>query len=159
MVLPEVAFQVEPMTVDDLPMVLTIERSCHAFPWRANILQECLEAGHVCHVVKQQQQLLAFGIMSIGAQECHILNLCVRKDARRQGLGAAILINLLHAARQQSAGTAFLEVRRSNRVACSLYRKIGFNEIGVRRRYYASARGREDAIIMAKELRLDSRTA
>jgi len=146
--------RVETMTADDLPVVLTIERSCHIFPWRAQVLLDCLHMGHVCHVLKRHQQLLAYGIMSIGADECHILNLCVRKDCQGQGLGAAMLIDLLRTARAESVHTAFLEVRRSNKTAQGLYTKTGFNEIGVRRRYYATAKGREDAIVLAKELSL-----
>ncbi|HED15149.1 MAG TPA: ribosomal-protein-alanine N-acetyltransferase [Gammaproteobacteria bacterium] len=144
--------RLEGMSVEDLPAVLTIERSCHAFPWRARVLLDCLNIGHVCHVLKREQWLLAYGIMSIGADECHILNLCVRKEVQGQGLGMAMLIDLLQAARAVSVHTAFLEVRRSNTIAQALYTKIGFNEISVRQGYYATIKGREDAIVMAKEL-------
>ena len=46
----------------------------------------------------------------------------------------------------------FLEVRASNQVAQSLYEQMGFNEVGVRHNYYPAFRGREDAIVLAKEI-------
>ncbi len=145
------------MTPDDLSEVLCIERRSHVFPWRAQIFLDCLHIGHVCHVLKDQQQLLAYGIMSIGAKECHILNLCVHQEAQGQGLGTAMLIDLLCTARARAVHTAYLEVRRSNVIAQALYTKTGFNEIGIRRAYYAVAKGREDAIVMAKELGISKR--
>ncbi|MNR57792.1 ribosomal-protein-alanine N-acetyltransferase [compost metagenome] len=48
--------------------------------------------------------------------------------------------------------TLWLEVRASNRAAIALYEDLGFNEVTVRRNYYPSANGREDAIVMALPL-------
>jgi len=57
---------------------------------------------------------------------------------------------LLDTARHHGADTVFLEVRPSNRTALRLYDSLGFNQVGLRRGYYPSDKGREDAIIMAR---------
>ena len=45
-----------------------------------------------------------------------------------------------------------LEVRVSNAAGYRLYVKLGFDEIGVRKHYYPARHGREDAIILARDL-------
>jgi ribosomal-protein-alanine N-acetyltransferase len=62
-----------------------------------------------------------------------------------------MLENLIETARGR-AETMFLEVRPSNTVAIALYQDMGFNEIGVRKGYYESENGREDAIMLAMQI-------
>src|SRR5690606_10004315 len=69
-----------------------------------------------------------------------------------QGLGRWLLRSLLEIARRDGAERMFLEVRPSNPHAVALYEDEGFNEIGRRPRYYPTHGGREDAIVMAREL-------
>ena len=84
--------------------------------------------------------------------ECHLLNLCVRQEARGQGLGTKMIQYLINQARQKDMGSIFLEVRVSNDAAIRLYDKLGFNEIGIRRGYYPDTSGREDALVLAYEI-------
>ncbi len=63
-----------------------------------------------------------------------------------------MLVHLLRLARTHGAKTALLEVRPSNRPAVALYQQAGFGEVGIRRQYYPAANGREDALILAKDL-------
>ena len=67
--------------------------------------------------------------------------------------GARLLLQVIEAARAGGAVHLFLEVRRSNEQAIGFYRRFGFVRIGVRRGYYRSAAGREDALVFDKELR------
>jgi ribosomal-protein-alanine N-acetyltransferase len=62
------------------------------------------------------------------------------------------LTHLLETAAQKSVNVVFLEVRASNQSARALYESAGFNEMGLRRNYYPDASGREDAVLMGKEL-------
>ncbi len=94
--------------------------------------------------------------MSIGAGQCHLLNVCTHPDHRAQGLGSNLINHLLEAARQAFASVALLEVRVSNKIAYELYCRMGFNEIGVRKDHYPARRGREDALVLARELSVGS---
>jgi ribosomal-protein-alanine N-acetyltransferase len=93
-----------------------------------------------------------YGVLSVAAGEAHVLNVCVGPDHRGLGLGRFLLRRLLDIARWNGAGRVFLEVRPTNPVAQSLYRSMGFEEIGRRPKYYPAKDGREDAIVMALDL-------
>lgn len=140
------------MVDEDLPRVLVVEEAGYSHPWSARIFQDCLGAGFHCWVLQVGTDLVGHGVLSLAAGECEILNLCVHPDWQGRHLGRRLLRRLLAIARQRGADTAFLEVRRSNRAAIHLYQTEGFCEIGLRRGYYPSARGREDAVLMAKPL-------
>lgn len=141
-----------PMLEEDLPAVLEIEQAAYEFPWSENVFRDCLRVGYCCWVLERDAHIQAYGIMSVGVGESHILNLCVRPEAQGQGLGSTMLHYLLDLARRHRADTAFLEVRPSNGAALRLYNRAGFTEVGMRRRYYPATDGREDALILAKSL-------
>ncbi len=146
------AAEMRPMRESDLAVVLAIERGAYPFPWSQGIFRDCLRVGYCCWVIETTAAPQGYGIMSVGAGECHILNLCIRPQSQRQGLGRTLLSHLLGVARSHHALTAMLEVRPSNEPALRLYQDMGFNEVGVRRAYYPRAGGREDALILATEL-------
>lgn len=146
------AARVRPMLEFDLPRVLEIERGAYPFPWSEGIFKDCLRVGYCCWVIERTPKLEGYGIMSVGAGESHILNLCVRKQSHGCGYGRQLLRYLLKIAREHHARTTLLEVRPSNAQALRLYHGIGFNEVGIRRAYYPGRKGREDALILAIEL-------
>jgi ribosomal-protein-alanine N-acetyltransferase len=144
--------QLRPMDEHDMPAVMEIENSVYVFPWSETIFQDCLRVGYCCWVMEWRTELVAYGVMSIGAGESHILNLCVSPQAQGMGFGRAMLDHLLEIARKHEADTAFLEVRPSNFSAIKLYMNAGFDEVGIRRNYYPAEYGREDALILARTL-------
>ena len=148
-------FRLRPMSEDDLSVVTGIEREAYPFPWTPQIFRDCLRVGYSCWVADRQGHVEGYGVMSVSAGECHILNLCVRPELQRRGVGRRMLAHLLYLARKHGAETALLEVRPSNQPAIALYQQAGFGEVGVRRRYYPAACGREDALILAKDLTVD----
>lgn len=141
-----------PMTEADLRQVLGVEVAAYEFPWNHTIFQDCLRVGYCCWVIEQDFAIVGHGVMSVGAGECHILNLCIQPDMQCLGFGRILLDQLLDVARKHRADTAFLEVRPSNEIAKRLYLHAGFDDVGMRRNYYPARRGREDAIIMARSL-------
>lgn len=142
-----------PMVEDDLPEVLTIERSVYEFPWSQTIFVDCLRVGYCCWVLQDRNgPIVGYGVMSVAAGECHILNLCIGEQVQGNGYGSMLLELLLDVAVRHKADVAFLEVRPSNAIARYLYEKAGFNEVGMRRNYYPARDGREDAIIMARSI-------
>ncbi|OGI62932.1 MAG: ribosomal-protein-alanine N-acetyltransferase [Candidatus Muproteobacteria bacterium RBG_16_60_9] len=148
--------RLRPMREVDLNAVLEVERSSYEFPWTRAIFRDCLRAGYYCFVYESSAGLVGHGIVSIAAGECHLLNICVHPEYQRRGLGRALVNFLLLFARRKRAKVALLEVRISNPSAYQLYIQLGFDEIGMRKDYYPARYGREDAIILARDLTIDS---
>jgi ribosomal-protein-alanine N-acetyltransferase len=146
------AIQVRSMRVEDLDMVSALENASYEFPWSPGIFGDCLKAGHPCWVLCVGEAGAGYGILSTGAGEAHVLNLCIGPDWRGRGLGRHLLGRLLDVARWNGAERVFLEVRPSNPLARTLYESMGFREIGRRPRYYPARHGREDAIVMALDM-------
>jgi ribosomal-protein-alanine N-acetyltransferase len=145
--------RLRPLTTADLDAVMAIECRAYDFPWTAGIFRDCIRVGYSCWCHEIDAVIHGYGVMSVAAGEAHILNLTVSPDSRRRGIGTRLMQHFLQLARRHDADTALLEVRPSNTPAISLYEKIGFNEIGVRRAYYPSEHGqREDALLLALSL-------
>ncbi len=143
---------IRPLTPADLDTVMEIEVRAYDFPWTEGIFRDCLRVGYCCWCYENDETIQAYGVMSAAAGESHILNLTVRPESQRQGIGSRLLKHFQQLARRHGADTLMLEVRPSNRNAISLYEKLGFNEIGVRRNYYPAEDGREDALLLALSL-------
>ena len=92
-----------------------------------------------------------YAVLSMGAGEAHVLNLCMAEHLRRRGVGRGLLL-LGAPPRAQGIRDAFLEVRRSNKGAIALYHELGFECVGQRRGYYQAHEGREDALVYRLEL-------
>ena len=103
-------------------------------------------------MLETEQQLIGYGILSAAADEAHVLNVCVAPAHQGQGHGRHLMRRLLDLARWQGARRLYLEVRPSNPRAIALYESLGFATIGRRPKYYPAADGREDAIVMAREI-------
>ena len=141
-----------PMRDDDLDAVMAIERRAYPFPWTHGIFRDCLRAAYPAWVLHSAGTIVGYGVISIAAEEAHVLNVCIDPHWQGRGLGRRLLRALVKLARGHGAQRMYLEVRPSNPGAMTLYHDEGFNEIGRRPRYYPAAHGREDAIVMAKEL-------
>jgi [ribosomal protein S18]-alanine N-acetyltransferase len=148
---PEVV--IRPMRVGDVVDVVAIERAAYQFPWSEGIFRDCLRVGYVCRVMTVARQVMAYGVMSIGAGEAHILNLCVSEAYRCRGVGKRLLRSLIERASAAGMAEAFLEVRPSNTAAIRLYLSMGFEQVGTRRGYYQALSGREDAAVLKLALR------
>ena len=149
---PGAAPGLRPMRESDLEAVLAIERRAYEFPWTLGIFRDCLLANYPAWVLAQGDHIVGYGLLSLAADEAHILNVCTAPEAQGQGHGRRLLRTLLQLARGRGAKRVFLEVRPSNGPAIALYDAEGFNEIGRRPRYYPARNGREDALVMALEL-------
>jgi len=144
------------MRGSDVPDVVVIERGSYQFPWSEGIFRDCLRVGYVCRVVTVSRQVMAYGVMSFGAGEAHILNLCVGEGYRCRGIGRQLLNSLIERAAASGMADAYLEVRPSNTTAIRLYLSLGFEQVGMRRGYYQAANGREDAAVLRRALRTDA---
>ena len=141
-----------PLRESDLDAVMAIESRAYPFPWTRGIFRDCLQAAYPAWVLLEGGAVGGYAVMSLAADEAHVLNICVAPEHQGRGLGRYLLRALLKQARGRRAERVFLEVRPSNPGAKALYESEGFNEIGRRPRYYPAREGREDAIVMAMEL-------
>ncbi len=139
------------MLPTDLPRVLEIEQAAYEFPWSRGNFVDSLHAGYFAQVLfDEQSAMLAYLIAMQGVDEMHLLNLSVAPPNQGRGHARWMLDSLLAHCRGERAAMLWLEVRKGNQRARSLYRRYGFDEIGVRRSYYPAAAGvREDAIVMS----------
>jgi [ribosomal protein S18]-alanine N-acetyltransferase len=137
------------MTPGDLPAVAAVERASYQFPWSEGIFRDCLRVGYLCRVADLDGEIVAYGVVAMGAGEAHLLNLCVRGDLRGRSIGRQMLLLLLERSRQAGMEAVFLEVRPSNPHAIALYQSVGFAQVGLRKGYYqAPDNGREDALVL-----------
>jgi ribosomal-protein-alanine N-acetyltransferase len=90
--------------------------------------------------------IIGFAGLWLMVDEAHITTIAMHPDFRQRGLGEFLLVSLIDTAYEIGARWVTLEVRVSNSVAQSLYRKYGFHQAGVRHRYYSD--NQEDALIM-----------
>jgi ribosomal-protein-alanine N-acetyltransferase len=141
-----------PMHEFDIPVIAAIEKAAYQFPWSEGIFRDCLRVGYVCRVLDVGGDLGGYGIMSVGAGEAHILNVCIREQFRSRGFARKVMVYLLERARSAGMSEAFLEVRPSNVAAARLYHSLGFEQVGIRRGYYQASVGREDAAVLRRVL-------
>jgi ribosomal-protein-alanine N-acetyltransferase len=141
--------QFVPMTAHDLEEVVAIEAAVYPFPWTRGNFVDSLHAGYCCWTLRAPDgELIAYSIVMLALDEAHLLNLSVAARMHRRGHGWRMLEFMAQEARDHGARTMMLEVRPSNTPAQRLYERYGFERIGVRRGYYPSHGGREDAIVM-----------
>ena len=143
------------LNFDHLDSVLEIERQSNPFPWTEINFKDCLEKGYYSLALKDGKDLIGFAIMAISSEESHLLNIGITESARGLGHGERLLKKMMLAAEVMGSKKIILEVRVSNNIAYRLYDKLGFEEIGLRKKYYRLPEGREDAFVMSKSLKKD----
>jgi len=143
---------VRPMTLDDLPSVLEIDRLSFALPWPERSFRFELTENDAAHLIVAESvwggRERAVGYLGywLLVDEMHISTLAVHPDVRGQGIGEGLLLAGLEHARRHGAEMSTLEVRPSNSAALALYRKHGYDLVGRLRAYYRD--NHEDALLM-----------
>ena len=144
--------EVRTMNYSDLKQVLAVEKKAYPHPWTLGIFRDCLRVGYHAWVMTFDDQIIGYGIVMLSPGEAHILNICIDPDHQGKGLGRHLLRYIVRKSNLTDVDMILLEVRRSNANAHKLYQSEGFHELGVRKAYYPTEDGREDAIILAKYL-------
>ncbi len=144
-----------PLCAADLAYVAALEAEIHLAPWTMGNFRDALAAGYSARVAEREFRIVAYGVLMLAPGEAQVLNLSVVPDARRAGLGRALLRHFVDDAMRLHADQIFLEVRTSNVVAIALYESEGFAPVARRADYYpggTAEASREDAIVMRREL-------
>jgi [ribosomal protein S18]-alanine N-acetyltransferase len=133
---------------EDIDQILKIEELSFATPWTRQSFENELNLNQfaVYLVLEKEGQVIGYCGMWLIVDEAHITNIAVLPEFRGQKLGEAILRMIMEVAKKRGAKTMTLEVRVSNTVAQSLYRKLGFMNGGIRKNYYTD--NYEDALVM-----------
>lgn len=140
---------ITPMRETHLDALAQIERLCFSQPWTREGLQAELTSETACFAVAEQNgAAVGCAGMQVICGECYIDKVAVHPDCRRQGIAQALVGYLIDYAVSNRAAFITLEVRQSNAPAIALYRKLGFEKVGLRRRFYANPQ--EDAVLMTR---------
>jgi [ribosomal protein S18]-alanine N-acetyltransferase len=141
-----------PMRAEDLDKVVAIENRIYPFPWTFGNFRDSLAAGYECWVFEVAGVIVGYGVVMCALDESHLLNLSVAANWQRRGYGRVLLDELMGVARDRGCNFIGLEVRPSNEAGIRLYQSAEFREIAIRKGYYPAHKGREDAIVMGREL-------
>jgi ribosomal-protein-alanine N-acetyltransferase len=143
---------IEPMLVSDIDAVMRIETEVFPIPWspRAYRYDLGMDKHSHYHVIRgwsdEMPAVVAYAGFWLWGDEAHVGTIAVHPEWQRKGLGQWVLLNITRKAMFLDAEAITLEVRVSNLAARRLYRKMGFQMVGRRRRYYRDTG--EDAYIM-----------
>ena len=139
-----------PLKPEYIEGVIAINNLCFPTPWSRESLEREIENNTLAKyvVAKKSNILMGYAGMWHILDEGHITNIAVHPEYRSIGVGSALLDALIEICKIELITSMTLEVRKSNLIAQSLYRKYGFVEEGIRKAYYVD--NGEDAIIMWK---------
>lgn len=139
----------------DLPWVQRIEREAMIDPWtEEQLLAEMDAVNGAAFVAAEGHQVCGYAFFRTCAPESELLRLAVAGDWRHQGIGSTLLRHALCFFAENGYETCFLEVRCSNEEARHLYMNAGFQQVGIRKKYYCQPI--EDALQLCRNLN-DSR--
>ncbi|MBS0855258.1 MULTISPECIES: ribosomal protein S18-alanine N-acetyltransferase [unclassified Tatumella] len=134
---------------EDQVLALAIEQRCHAFPWSAATFAGNQGERYLNYRIDADGKMAGFAITQIVLDEASLFNIAVDPDFQRRGYARQLLEHLINELAARGVLTLWLEVRESNLSAIALYEQLGFNQVSRRPRYYPTATGREDALLMA----------
>ena len=168
---PTLAFSVQPMTSRDIPAVMEIEFVAFSAPWSARAYEYEIHHNEMANYFVartnhaapahrsflqrwlgrdepiDENPLVGYAGFWMMVDEAHISTIATHADWRRRGIGELLMVSMLERATEIGAHMMTLEARVSNVGAQALYRKFGFEIVGVRKKYYSD--NGEDALIMS----------
>lgn len=143
--------KVRRMYLDDLDRVCKIEPQAYGtHHWtRNNFVQELENEKAIYLVAERDGKVVGYAGAWIIVDEMHVVTVATDPEVTRQGIAEALLIEQLQIALLNKVRALTLEVRLSNIPAQNLYRKYGFESMGMRKNYYED--NQESALIMWTE--------
>lgn len=142
--------EIIPMTRQHVAQVAVLEKQCFSAPWsEASVAGELDNPLSVWLVCVDRGKVLGYVGSQTVLEESDMMNIAVLPEARRAGIGERLIISLIELLKDRGSRSLALEVRASNTPAISLYKKLGFLQVGRRPNYYRGPR--EDALILRKE--------
>lgn len=137
-----------PMEEKDIDQIVRIENESFTTPWSRESFENELSKNQFALYIVLEDEDVVFGYCGVWiiVDEAHITNIALLPKYRGMKLGEALLRKVMVIAKERGAKTMTLEVRVTNEIAQSLYRKLGFQNGGIRKNYYTD--NQEDALVM-----------
>ena len=153
------SFAIVPAAPEDAPALAALHAAALPPGWpAADFAAYCGEANRLVLLARDGGRLLGLAAVQIAADEAEILSIAVAAEARRRGLGSAMVAACIESCEATSVSTIFLEVAEGNRAALALYEKMGFSLLSRRADYYQGGRSaHEAALVMRLETKWASR--
>lgn len=146
----EKQLEIRPMRPEDLPDVCAIEKENFSVPWSAGGFSDALSLPTSCYLTAVfQDKVVGYCGFYRSFEEANIVNVSVKKNVQRQGVGSCMLRELIRRGVNAGVRSFILEVRVSNTAAIALYQSLGFIESGLRRKFYTDPV--EDAFVYIKK--------
>jgi len=143
---------IDNMRKEFIDEVYEIDKASVPIPWSKNSIEE--EMNNILAkfiVAKDDDKVVGFAMCWFIMDECHIGNIAILPEYRNQEIATLLLNNLFENCKNHGTNYLMLEVRVSNHTAINLYKKLGFEETVVRKKYYKNPDNTyEDALIMTK---------
>lgn len=129
-----------------------LQCSCHSHPWSENVFSDSLSLPYFAFQLCVDQQLVGYCIGLVVLDEATLMDIGVSQRHRGTGIGEKILQHFHTQCSKKDVAEVWLEVRQSNKTAIRLYSNNGYEMIELRKNYYPTKDGRENALIMKSVL-------
>lgn len=153
---------IQPLHEGQIPDLLEIEQQSHIAPWSQKIFESSFNARSHQFGLSHKGQLVGFYFCQFVANEMTLENICIDKSQQGKGFARKLMQHLIVHASAIETEEIWLEVRESNHSAIQLYKSFGFEQMGLRKNYYAipnagpnaslNSAAREHALLMRKLL-------
>lgn len=141
--------KIKEMTLEDIEQIVEIENQSFKVPWKVNDFIETLEYENIVFLAaKDDSNVVGYCGIYMSVDQADIANIAVSLLYRGKGIAQKLVDGVLEIAKERAIKEVFLEVRQSNAKAIGLYKKMGFEQIGIRKSYYSNPK--EDALLMMK---------
>ena len=145
--------EINEMKVSDLDSIADNLQTDYDDFWNYNVFKSELENKNSKYIVaKKNNKIVGFAGILITIDIAHITNIVVKKDLRKEGIGTILLQELIKISKKMKMNELTLEVNELNSAAIKLYKKFGFEQVGLRKNYYRTG---DNAIIMTKSIKSD----
>ena len=144
--------KIEFLKEKDVSALSALEKASFSKPWSEESLRELLGSDRAAVLgVFEEGELLGYSVLEWVLDEGSLTNIAVAPQMRRRGYASKLMEETVSLAKEKNMSFIFLEVRVSNESAVSLYKKYGFEDVGVRKNYYSAPT--EDALLMTLTLK------
>ena len=142
--------KIELLSQHDIARIVLIEQQANPYPWQESAFISSFADSYFSYkLLDESGELQGFYFAQLILEQLELFNICVAPTQQGKGYGRILMQHFLQEGAARGATEVFLEVRSSNLAAIALYQRHGFTQTGLRKGYYVSSAGKEDALLMS----------